>query len=36
VKGEPGLHVSISPMPGRRESKVARLETPISPRGEFS
>jgi tRNA(Ile)-lysidine synthetase-like protein len=36
VKGEPALHVSISPMPGRRQSKVVRLETPISPRGEFS
>jgi tRNA(Ile)-lysidine synthetase-like protein len=36
AKGEPALHVSISPMPGRRQSKVVRLETPISPRGEFS
>jgi len=36
VKGEPALHVAISPMPGRSQSKVVRLETPISPRGEFS
>ena len=36
VKGEPALHVSISPMPDRWQSKVVRLETPISPRGESS
>jgi tRNA(Ile)-lysidine synthase len=36
VTGEPALHVAISPMPGRWPSKVARLETPISPRGESS
>jgi tRNA(Ile)-lysidine synthetase-like protein len=34
--GEPALHVEISPMPDRWQSKVARLETPISPRGESS
>lgn len=36
VKGEPALHVAISPMPDRWRSKVVRLETPISPRGESS
>ena len=36
AKGEPALHVAISPMPDRWRSKVARLETPISPRGESS
>ncbi|HMJ38824.1 MAG TPA: tRNA lysidine(34) synthetase TilS, partial [Verrucomicrobiae bacterium] len=36
VKGEPALHVAISPMPDRWQSKVVRLETPISPRGESS
>jgi tRNA(Ile)-lysidine synthase len=36
VAGEPALHVAISPMPDRWHSKVARLETPISPRGESS
>jgi tRNA(Ile)-lysidine synthase len=36
VAGEPALHVAISPMPDRWPSKVARLETPISPRGESS
>jgi tRNA(Ile)-lysidine synthetase-like protein len=36
VAGEPALHVTISPMPDRWPFKVARLETPISPRGESS
>jgi tRNA(Ile)-lysidine synthase len=36
VAGEPGVHVAISPMPDRWASKVARLGTPISPRGESS
>jgi tRNA(Ile)-lysidine synthase len=36
VEGEPALHVAISPMPDRWMSKVARLGTPISPRGESS
>jgi tRNA(Ile)-lysidine synthetase-like protein len=36
VQGEPALHVAISPMPDRWQSKVVRLETPISPRGESS
>ena len=36
VNGEPSLHVAISPMPDRWQSKVVRLETPISPRGESS
>jgi len=36
VAGEPALHVAISPMPDRWASKVARLEKPISPRGESS
>ncbi|HXN78097.1 MAG TPA: tRNA lysidine(34) synthetase TilS [Candidatus Dormibacteraeota bacterium] len=36
VAGEPSLHVAISPMPDRWTRKVARLETPISPRGESS
>jgi len=35
-KGEPALHVAISPMPDRWQSKVVRLETPISPPGESS
>jgi tRNA(Ile)-lysidine synthetase-like protein len=34
--GEPALHVAISPMPDRWTRKVARLRTPISPRGESS
>ena len=34
--GGPALHVAISPMPARGDLKVARLETPISPRGESS
>jgi tRNA(Ile)-lysidine synthase len=34
--GEPALHVAISPMPDRWTRKVARLGTPISPRGESS
>jgi tRNA(Ile)-lysidine synthetase-like protein len=34
--GEAALHVAISPMPDRWPSKVARLEPPISPRGESS
>jgi tRNA(Ile)-lysidine synthetase-like protein len=34
--GEAALHVAISPMPDRWPFKVARLETPISPRGESS
>jgi tRNA(Ile)-lysidine synthetase-like protein len=36
VAGEPSLHVGISPMPDRWKPKVARLRTPISPRGESS
>jgi tRNA(Ile)-lysidine synthetase-like protein len=36
LEGEPALHVAISPMPDRWQVKVARLETPISPRGESS
>jgi len=36
IAGEPALHVAISPMPDRWASKVARLEKPISPRGESS
>ncbi|MHB8687646.1 MAG: tRNA lysidine(34) synthetase TilS, partial [Candidatus Dormibacteraceae bacterium] len=36
VAGEPAVHVSISPMPDRWASKVARLGTPISPRGDPS
>jgi tRNA(Ile)-lysidine synthase len=36
VAGEPALHVAISPMPDRWSRKVARLEKPISPRGESS
>jgi tRNA(Ile)-lysidine synthase len=36
VSGEPAMHVAISPMPDRWTKKVARLETPISPRGESS
>ena len=36
VAGEPSLHVGISPMPDRWQPKVARLRTPISPRGESS
>ena len=36
AKGQPALHVAISPMPDRSQFKVARLETPISPRGESS
>ena len=36
IVGEPSLHVGISPMPDRWQSKVASLETPISPRGESS
>ncbi len=36
VAGEPALHVAISPMPDRWTHKVARLGTPISPRGESS
>ena len=36
VAGEPAMHVAISPMPDRWTSKVARLGTPISPRGESS
>ncbi|MEO8744300.1 MAG: tRNA lysidine(34) synthetase TilS [Candidatus Dormiibacterota bacterium] len=34
--GEPALHVAVSPMPVRWTPKVARLETPNSPRGESS
>jgi hypothetical protein len=34
VSGEPAMHVAISPMPDRWTKKVARLETPNSPRGE--
>ncbi|HVS48460.1 MAG TPA: tRNA lysidine(34) synthetase TilS [Candidatus Dormibacteraeota bacterium] len=36
VAGQPALHVAISPMPDRWTPKVARLETPNSPRGESS
>jgi tRNA(Ile)-lysidine synthetase-like protein len=36
VAGEPSLHVAISPMPDYWRAKVARLGTPISPRGESS
>jgi tRNA(Ile)-lysidine synthase len=36
VSGELALHVAISPMPDRWTKKVARLETPNSPRGESS
>jgi tRNA(Ile)-lysidine synthase len=36
VSGEPAIHVAISPMPDRWIKKVARLETPNSPRGESS
>jgi tRNA(Ile)-lysidine synthase len=36
VAGEPALHVAISPMPDCWGPKVARLGTPISPRGESS
>jgi tRNA(Ile)-lysidine synthetase-like protein len=36
VSGEPAMHVAISPMPDRWTKKVARLETPNSPRGEPS
>ena len=36
LEGETALHVAISPMPDRWQFKVARLETPISPRGESS
>ena len=36
VAGQAALHVAISPMPDRWPSKVARLEPPISPRGESS
>ena len=34
--GGPSLHVAISPMPDRWTNRIARLETPISPRGESS
>jgi tRNA(Ile)-lysidine synthase len=36
VSGESAMHVAISPMPDRWTKKVARLETPNSPRGEPS
>jgi len=36
VTGAASLHVAISPMPDRWTPKIARLETPISPRGESS
>jgi len=36
VSGAASLHVAISPMPDRWTPKIARLETPISPRGESS
>ncbi|MGH7759998.1 MAG: tRNA lysidine(34) synthetase TilS [Candidatus Dormibacteraceae bacterium] len=36
ISGEPAMHVAISPMPDRWASKVARLGTPNSPRGESS
>jgi len=36
VAGEPALHVAISLMPDHWMHKVARLGTPISPRGESS
>jgi tRNA(Ile)-lysidine synthetase-like protein len=34
--GVPSLHVRISPMPARWNPKIARLDVPISPRGESS
>ncbi|TAN32286.1 tRNA lysidine(34) synthetase TilS [bacterium] len=34
--GQAAVHVGITPMPVRWRPKVARLETPISPRGEPS
>jgi tRNA(Ile)-lysidine synthetase-like protein len=36
VSGETSQHVAISPMPDRWTLKIARLGTPISPRGESS
>ena len=36
LPGQPALHVSVEPMPVRFAAKVARLETPKSPRGESS
>jgi tRNA(Ile)-lysidine synthase len=36
VSGAASQHVAISPMPDRWTSKIARLRTPISPRGESS
>jgi tRNA(Ile)-lysidine synthetase-like protein len=36
VSGSPSLHVAISPMADRWKQKIARLGTPISPRGESS
>ncbi|GAC1512058.1 MAG: tRNA lysidine(34) synthetase TilS [Candidatus Dormibacteraceae bacterium] len=36
VGGGPSLHVAISPMPDRWKPKIARLDVPISPRGESS
>ena len=32
----PSFHVAISPMPDRWPNRIARLETPINPRGESS
>jgi len=34
--GEPGLHVSVAPMPVPSAQKVVRLENPKSPRGDLS
>jgi tRNA(Ile)-lysidine synthetase-like protein len=34
--GASGLHVRLHPMPVRSTTKVVRLETPKSPRGESS
>jgi tRNA(Ile)-lysidine synthetase-like protein len=34
--GEQSLHVAVSPMPARWNPKIARLDVPISPRGESS
>jgi tRNA(Ile)-lysidine synthase len=36
VSGVASQHVAISPMPDRWQPKIARLGTPISPRGESS
>jgi tRNA(Ile)-lysidine synthase len=36
LPGQPAWHVAVQPMPVRSAPKVARLETPKSPRGESS